>query len=83
MSDVPEVRLTGKAARFVQILQDFGHLDEDSAMRLLLEVDPSGLLGDDLADLDDVRRAAAIALFERADGDITGILGEDWPLLFS
>ena len=83
MSDVPEVRLTGKAARFMQILQDFGHLDEEAAMRLLLDIEPSGVLGDDIADLDDARRAAAIALFERLDGDIGGILGEDWPLLFS
>lgn len=83
MSDVPEVRLTGKAARFLQILQDFGHLDEEAAMRLLLDIEPSSLLGDDIADLDDARRAVAIALFERHDGEIGGILGEDWPLLFS
>lgn len=83
MSDVQEVRLTGKAARFMQILQDFGHLDEDAALRLLLDIEPSDDRDDDLADLDDARRAAAIALFERLDGDIGGILGEDWPLLFS
>lgn len=83
MTEVPEVRLTGKAARFMQILQDFGHLDEDAAMRLLLEIEPSGAIGDDLADLDDARRAVAIALFERLDGEIGGILAEDWPLLFS
>lgn len=83
MNDVQEVRLSGKAARFVQILQDFGHLDEEQATRLLLEIAPTGRLGDDVADLDDARRAIATALFEKFDGDPGGILAEDWPLLFS
>jgi len=36
-----------------------------------------------LADLPDVRRAAASLLFDRSQGELDGVLAEDWPLLFS
>ena len=76
MSDVPEVRLTGKAARFMQILQDFGHLDEEAAMRLLLDIEPSSLLGDDIADGPDAIDRDQLALAVEFVRDV-GVYSED------
>lgn len=83
MSDVHVVRLSGKASRFLQLLQDFGHLDDDSAAQVMLGVgDPMGR-GRRSVDLPEVRRAAAAMLFSRGEGDLDALLAEDWPLLFS
>lgn len=80
---VRQVRLSGKAARYVQMLQDFGHLDEGLLAQLLTlvrpaEGDPTGRV-----DLAEVRRAAAALLFDTSQGQPEGLLAEDWALLFS
>lgn len=81
MSHVPSVRVTGKAAQFLLLLQDFGHLDETTADRILLDI---GAANDGASiDLDMVRRAVAEVLFAGAGGLLSeGQLGEDWTLLF-
>lgn len=83
MSAVPQIRLTGRAARFVELLGEYGHLDTEALNRVLLgaaELDPSG--GVEPVDVEVVRRAAAMLLFPAMElGDAA--LVEDWPLLFS
>ncbi len=82
MSKVRQIRLTGRATRFVALLAEYGHLDAEGVNRVLLaaaELVPEGTTA--LVDLDLVRRAAAI-LLAPAD-DVAGPLGEDWALLFS
>ena len=78
-------RLTGAAARFVYLLQDYGHLDEAGVDRLLLAVaDVVGSEDEPVADLAVVRRLAATMLFDRldAEGQDADLLQDDWPLLF-
>ena len=81
------VRLTGRAARWVQLLQDFGHVDHDGADRLLVAVAElhAELGGADgaVVDLPLVKRAAAMLFAPQADEPMPLILEEDWPLLFS
>lgn len=83
MNVIPQIRLTGRAARFVELLGEYGHLDTEALNRVLLgaaELDPSG--GAEPVDVDVVRRAAAMVLFPSLEvGDAA--LVEDWPLLFS
>jgi hypothetical protein len=80
------VRLTGRATRWVRLLQDFGHLDSDGVDRLLVAVADLHAEGgggrEGWVDLPLVRRAAA-ALLCGPDGQISPILEEDWPLLFA
>jgi hypothetical protein len=82
---VPRVRLTGRAARFLQMMQDLGHLDEESKSQVLLSVrvaNPSRAPA--WVDVDTVRSATAMILFHRLEGEeVSGILSEDWPLVFS
>ena len=77
--------MTGRAARFMQLLHDFGHVDYDDLNRLLLGV--GDVVTDDkrVVDIDEVRRAAAMWLFPEGDSEdtLSGLLGEDWPILFS
>lgn len=81
MSDDVRARLTGRALRFIQLLQDYGHLDEAQADDLLvaLAAVPGGVI-----DLPAVRRVAAAWLFEaHPEGqDGADVLAEDWALLF-
>ena len=82
------VRLTGRAARWVHLLQDFGHLDTEAFDRLLIAVaDLHAQLGgknDAWVDLPLVRRAAAVQLMAaQEEGPMSIILEEDWSLLFS
>lgn len=81
------VRLTGRGARFVQLLQDFGHIDNDGADRLLVAVaelhTELGAELDEPADIDLVRRAAAMLFSPPSDESVSPLLEEDWPLLFS
>lgn len=85
MPTVPTVRLTGRAARFLRLLQDLGHLDDGQVTDVLLSLRANpGTRAQVWADVDAVRSAAALILFHREDGGaIPPILAEDWPLLFS
>lgn len=85
--DLPvTLKLTGRAARWIQLLQDFGHLDASSADQLVMaaadlhaEMQTVG----DRIDLALVRRAAAMMLFGSGASEPSPVLDEDWPLLFS
>lgn len=80
------VKLTGRAARWMQLLEDFGHLDPDGIDRVMVGVAdlcPPGPDGARVADLAEVRRAAAMVLFPATLGRSGSLLDEDWPLLFS
>ena len=80
----PRVRVTGDAARFLQLLEEFGHLSSEGPTRIVLGAAEMGFAENDVVGLADVRRASAIWLFgstsERLGADL---LGQDWPLLFS
>lgn len=87
--DVPQIRLTGRAWRYVQLLRDFGHLDDAKGNELF------SMLSDlaersriDAVDLPAVQRITAVLLFgrgtpEEVEAMENGLLAEDWPILFS
>lgn len=83
------IRLTGRAHRFLNLLQDFGHIDDGRIDELLVTVAEMGGPGAETTiDLPVVRRVAAIFLFGNGHPDALqdldqGILAEDWPFLFS
>ena len=84
VSDLP-MALTGRAARWLHLLQDLGHIDLSTADELVMAASD---LHRELAhegnriDLDTVRQAAAMLLFTN-DSEPTTMLDDDWPLLFS
>ncbi len=85
MSDLPEIRVSGEAARFASMLRDFGHLDEVAYTDLMLELAAHGP-PEGTVDLPMMREVAARFLFGREAlhlRDGKGIVSEDWPLLFS
>lgn len=75
-------RVTGRAHRYLRLLDEFGFLDEETLAVLLIEsaweanaeerVEPQG-----------VRRAAARRIFRREGGALRGARAADWSLLFS
>lgn len=76
-------RVSPRAARYLSLLVEFGHLDLENAERLLMmaaETYP----GTDRVPLSFVRRVAAAAVisatFPLEGGD--DLLSDDWPLLF-
>jgi hypothetical protein len=82
------IKLTGKAARWLQMLEDFGHLAPDEVDRLLVGVaelhadaSESTTSTPAVVDAPMIRRAAAIMLFGHAEEGKA--LEEDWPLLFT
>lgn len=79
------IRLTGRAARWVRLLQDFGHLDNEGVDRLLIgiaDLYTDAHPPDELIDLPVVRRAAAVLLC--SDGmPLSPLLEEDWTILFA
>jgi hypothetical protein len=74
-------RLTGDATRFLRLLADYGHADDDLLDRLVL--DAADLAEGDVIDVATVRRLAAGDLFPDEPLEPTAPLAEDWPLLFS
>ncbi len=81
---IPVVELTGRASRFVFMLRDFGHLDDEGVNRLLLgaaDLRVHGVVGP--VDLPEIRRAAAMMLFPEGEGPPAALLLADWPILFS
>lgn len=89
MNPVLRIRLTGRAQRFLHVLQDFGHIDDTRMNELLMRVaEVSGTEEEAPVDLPMVRRVAAIVLFGRGNVEAIdeiekGVLSEDWPLMFS
>jgi hypothetical protein len=87
-SSAVTIRLTGRAHRWVGLLQEFGHLDTEGADRLLVAVAElhADMGGEDgaIVDLPLVRRAAAMLLVptELPEG-LPALLDDDWPLFFS
>ncbi len=81
---VYSVRLTGRATRFLQLLQDYGHLDDQGFDQVLLGLaEIVGTQEGALVDLPMVRRMAAATLFGPDAEDPEGVLTQDWPFLFS
>lgn len=87
MTEPLRARLTGRASRFVLLLRDFGHLDEQGLNDLVLAAaDEANGSGEAVVDLATMRRIAARQLFAAGSEDLRekrGILSEDWTLLFS
>ncbi len=85
MNDVLKTRLTGRAARWLTLLRDYGHLDEALLDALFAAMaDELGQSREALVDVHDVQRLAARLLFDRSpEGeDGTDVIAEDWSLLF-
>ncbi|MEM6926515.1 MAG: hypothetical protein AAF602_06290 [Myxococcota bacterium] len=85
MADPIPMALTGRAARWLHLLQDLGHIDIATADELIMaasdlhrELRHEG----NRVDLDTVRQAAAMLLFT-SDSEPSTMLNDDWPLLFS
>jgi hypothetical protein len=85
MPRAQQVRLTGRAARYLKILQEFGHFDQQGLDDLLLAAaEMYGGTKPVLIDVPEVRRLAASWLTEaELPSDRQAMLDEDWPLLFS
>ena len=77
--------MTGRAARFLNLLCDFGHLDDEKVNHLVTAVaEMDGGSREVTVDLLTVRRVAAMMLFDVDDSNPTApLLAEDWPILFS
>jgi len=85
MNDALRARITGRAARWLELVKDYGHLDDETLDALLVAIaDDFGEIEETLVDLPDIRRLAAEVLFDRSpegeDGD--DVIAEDWALLF-
>ena len=80
------IRLTGQAHKFLNMLVDFGHLDEGGYQRVLAIVGGQfENVAEVTCDIALARRAAAVVVSQAAEEDALGqgLLREDWPLLFS
>lgn len=89
-TNLRRVRLTGRAQRWLRLLQDFGHIDDGRIEDLLVQLADNGPASgaEGIVDLPALRRAASVMLF--GDGDAQqlrdlekGPLAEDWLFLFS
>ena len=87
MNKAYSVRLTGRAARFIQLLQDYGHLDEGSIDQIVVALaETAGSSRESTVDLPQVKRVAAMTLFSHHGESLDeahSVLAQDWPLLFS
>jgi len=76
------VVLTGRASRFLRVLQELGHLDDEGWAQVVLaaarEAGDDRRVGPEL-----IRRHAARLLFERTGGQESPPLDRDWRVLFS
>lgn len=84
LSDTP-LALSGRAARWLNLLQDLGHIDLSTADELIMaasdlhrELRYEGTR----VGLETIRQAAAMFLFATESHPAT-MLDDDWPLLFS
>ncbi len=74
-------RVSGRSGRFLRVLQDLGHLDDDALMGVLF--DAASRAEGPMLPPDVVRREAARWLFLRDGGRPDGAVGADWSVLFS
>jgi hypothetical protein len=81
--NVRRIKISGAAARYIKLLQDYGHLDAEGVNRLMLGLselcDPDS---DAPVSVATARRAAALMLFPEREGEPSVILQEDWTILF-
>lgn len=73
-----------RAADFLELLRDLGHLDE-AGMELLVAPFLERVRASRVVTYDEIRRAAATYLFEREPGlrpDMKEALGAEWQRLF-
>ena len=85
----PIIELDARASALLDVLVDLGHLDEASLERVnqvLASIEkPLNEHGMAALDANDVRRVAAMALFERVselDGEARRMIEREWGLLF-
>lgn len=79
MDPALRIKLTGRAWRYLLMLEDLGHLDPDLVDDLLVNLSERGSARRTVTlDVASARRAAAIELFDEAR-----VTGDDWNLLFS
>ena len=85
----PIIELDTRASTLLDVLVDLGHLDETSLEQVnhvLSAIDkPLNQHGMAAIDANDVRRVAAMALFDRAanmDGEARRMIEREWGLLF-
>ena len=77
------VRMTGRASRFLQVIRDLGHLDEQGIEHVMLTLaEEAGATNAATVDVSAVRRHVAARLFPEL-GVAGAVLAEDWALLFS
>lgn len=73
------IRLTGRAWRYLTMLEDLGHLEPEVIDDLLVALSDKGSSRRTVVlDVPSARRAAAIEMF-----DENRVTTEDWNLLFS
>lgn len=76
------VVMSGRAGRFLRVLQELGHLDDEAWAQIVLaaaqEVGEARRI-----EVDVVRRHAARVLVERDGGRVADPLARDWDVLFS
>ena len=78
------VEMEPAAADFIELLRDLGHVDDAAVERLTNELMNAGSATRPVT-LDDVRRHAAVFLFEAQPGmrpDQRDLLGAEWDRLF-
>ena len=85
----PIIELDTRASTLLDVLVDLGHLDETSLEKVnqvLSTIDkPLNQHGMAAINVNDVRRVAAMALFERTanmDGEARRMIEREWGLLF-
>ena len=85
----PIFELDSRASTLLDVLVDLGHLDEtslDQVNQVLASIDkPLNEHGMATITLNDVRRVASMALFERLpklDGEARRMIEREWGLLF-
>lgn len=84
MSNIQKNRLTGEAFRYLLLLRDFGHLDDQTLSQVVLGFSPHSLLPEEVElDQTSIRRAAAMVLFDGSQSQDSSLLNSDWPYIFS
>ena len=78
---VTRVHFSSRAAWFVQMLRDFGHLHDREGELMVRVIEAAVAEGRTLVDLELVRKVTSELIFEQQHGEAD--LAADWPLLFN